>query len=431
MTRPQQAVILCGGLGTRLRPLTDTRPKPMAPINGRPFLEYLIEQLREQGISRVLLLTGYRGEMIQEYFGHGEGFGLRIDYSHGPVDWSTGRRVWEAQERCDERFLLLYSDNFTPFSLDKLLAFHGAGKAVLSLLLQPKAKGNVSVAADGLVDCYDSSRAGPQLDHVEIGYMMVERDAMFSFFELPDDAFSTILQRLAANRKLAGLVCGDAYHSISDLHRWQLTEKYLTPKRILLIDRDGTINQRPPRGEYVTSWAQFIWIADTLQAMSQLANAGFSFIILSNQAGVARGQISAQALAAINSRMVGELAREGIVVLDAYVCPHHWDAGCACRKPAPGMFFQASRDHLIRLDRTVYVGDDPRDCVAAHRAGCLSVQVGPEHDLAPDTGDRPEFAAAGLSAAVPWILERYFAWSATPSAGPSATTTRQAAKEEG
>ena len=61
---PQQAVILCGGLGTRLRPLTENMPKPMAPVNGKPFLHYLIEQVRDQGIRRILLLTGYRSEMI-------------------------------------------------------------------------------------------------------------------------------------------------------------------------------------------------------------------------------------------------------------------------------------------------------------------------------------------------------------------------------
>ena len=70
-----QAVILCGGRGERLRPLTDEMPKPMVLVNGRPFLQYLLEQLAENGINRFVLLTGYLGEKIVEYFGDGSSWG--------------------------------------------------------------------------------------------------------------------------------------------------------------------------------------------------------------------------------------------------------------------------------------------------------------------------------------------------------------------
>src|SRR5687768_7460903 len=133
MNHPSQAVVLCGGLGTRLRPITDTLPKPMAPIHGRPFLAYLLEQLRDQGLSRVVLLTGYRGEMIRDYFRDGSRFGMAIECAAGPAEWETGRRIWEARSRLDERFVLLYSDNFVPFSLAKLAGFHSSQHAAVSL----------------------------------------------------------------------------------------------------------------------------------------------------------------------------------------------------------------------------------------------------------------------------------------------------------
>jgi mannose-1-phosphate guanylyltransferase len=97
MSCPQQAVIFCGGLGSRLRPLTETIPKPMVPIMDKPFLEYLLVQLEEQGINRFVLLTGYLGKMIQEYFGDGSKWGWVIEYSHGPEEWDTGRRLWESK----------------------------------------------------------------------------------------------------------------------------------------------------------------------------------------------------------------------------------------------------------------------------------------------------------------------------------------------
>src|SRR5262245_7407744 len=91
--RPVQAVILAGGRGTRLKPLTDTRPKPMIEILGKPFLEYQIEQVRDQGFTKVLLLLGYLPEVVQDYFGDGSQWGIGIDYSVSAVDDETGRRL--------------------------------------------------------------------------------------------------------------------------------------------------------------------------------------------------------------------------------------------------------------------------------------------------------------------------------------------------
>lgn len=413
MNKPRQAVILCGGLGERLRPLTDTLPKPLAPINGRPFLAFLIEQLRDQGIERIVLLTGYLGSLIRERFTDGSQFGLRIDYSDGPAEWDTGRRLWEARAQLDERFLLLYSDNYVPFSLDKMTRLHEQRGKILTLLLQAKQPGNVRLSADGALERYDRTRSEPGLDYVEIGYMIVERDSVLQAFPPdPNVSFARVLEALANTGRVAGMVSRDPYHSISDVDRWKLAERYLQLKRIVMVDRDGTINQRPPRGEYVADWHGFRWVDETVEALGELSRRGFRFIVVSNQAGIGRGVMSADAVEDINRRMVGELASRGIDVLAVYVCPHHWDDRCTCRKPEPGMFFRASREHLVRLDRTVYVGDDPRDATAAFNAECPCVLVGPERDQDPGDGVRPALTAATMLDAVPWILSRFASWEA-------------------
>jgi len=412
-----QAAILCGGLGTRLRPYTDQLPKPMIAVNGRPFLEFLVEQLREQGIRHIVLLTGYRGQQIEDHFGDGKRFGLEISYSRGPVEWETGRRIWEARGQLQPRFLLLYSDNFVPFDLGKLQTFHLARGRPLSVMLNAKANGNIQVDADGIVQRYDASRSHDDLDYVEIGYMLVERDAILSLIVPPDISLSLILQRLTEHSALAGMICGDHYHSISDPERWKLTEQYLRIKRILLIDRDGTLNVRPPRAEYISRWEDFHWAHGALDGMEALASAGFSFVVISNQAGIARGIVTKQQVDALNSRLADELAFRGAKVLKAYVCPHHWDDKCSCRKPAPGLFFEASREYLLRLDRTFYIGDDPRDCQAAYNANCPGVFIGDDDELlslrAPEY---PEYVVRTLVEAVPWIVSRFVAWEHSSSA---------------
>jgi D-glycero-D-manno-heptose 1,7-bisphosphate phosphatase len=410
MTGPVQAAILCGGLGTRLRPLTDSLPKPMAPVNGRPFLLHLVEQLRDQGITRILLLVGYRGEMIQQYFGDGSRWGVHIDYSSGPAEWETGRRIWEARDALDPQFFLLYCDNFASVRLDRVAALHAAGPADVTLVVQPKPKGNIRLAAGGGIELYDPSRTAAGLDHVEIGYMLVERVPVLAALPDPDVGFSRVLESLTTKGRVNGLVSRDTYHSISDYDRWRLTERYLQPKRILMIDRDGTINARPPKAHYVRSWEDFEFLDDSVEAMRQLAAHRFRFIVVSNQAGIARGMQDPAAVEAVNRRMVAELAARGVEVLAVYVCPHHWDEGCDCRKPEPGLFLRASREHLVRLDRTVYIGDDPRDCRAAFNAGCLSVLIGPERSEDPGDGIRPAFASATLLDVVPWTVAQFETW---------------------
>jgi len=269
MSYPQQAVIFCGGLGSRLRPLTETLPKPMAPVLDKPFLEYLLVQLEGQSIKRFVLLTGYLGEIIQEYFGDGSKWGWTIEYSHGPEEWDTSRRLWETRSKLDDKFLLLYSDNFVQFNLKKLMNLHEQENVAVSLLLAPKPTGNIRVSPDGRIQAYIKDRIGECLDYVEVGYMVIERDYVLSLYSdiknSPDISFTNIIELLVENRQIAGLVVNDPYHSISDMERLELMREYLTPKKLILIDRDGVINQKAPQGEYVTKWEEFEWVDDTVQ----------------------------------------------------------------------------------------------------------------------------------------------------------------------
>ena len=157
MNRPLQAVILCGGKGTRLLPYTSKIPKPMAPCNDKPFLWYLLSQLNEQGISHFVLLTGYLSEKIESYFEDGSSFGWQISYSKGPVEWKTGKRLWAAKEKLDETFLLLYSDNFTPFSLDKIFSFHHQHNRSLTFMVSKKSPGNIALDSLGTVKEYNNT----------------------------------------------------------------------------------------------------------------------------------------------------------------------------------------------------------------------------------------------------------------------------------
>ena len=367
-----QAVILCGGLGTRLKPITNKIPKPMVKLNKKPFILYIIEQLKKQRIKKVLLLTGYLGEKIQTYFGDGSKFGIKISYSNGPVKWDTGRRIWEAKDLFDKEFLLLYSDNFTNINLKKNFDLFKKKKSAITLTLSPKDPGNIFLSQDNIVEKFHNKRL-KKFTYVEIGYMMVNKKKILKEFDIKNCSFNYIIKKLSSKHQISAIVQDDKYYSISDIDRMKLAEKYLKPKKILLIDRDGVINSKSKKGRYLNYWNDFSFIKRTVKSMKKLSSLGYSFIVITNQAGVSRGFTKVNELKNIHKKMINYLYKKGIKILKVYTCTHGWEDDCNCRKPKPGMLFRASNEFLFRLDQTFFIGDDDRDMQAAKLAGCEGI----------------------------------------------------------
>lgn len=370
-----QAVVLAGGRGERLRPLTDSVPKPLVDVNGRPFVTYVLDDLASQGITEVLFLTGYLGGLFPELLGHTYK-GMSLDFDHGADDWATGERLLHAHEHLQEDFLLLYGDNLVAFSLARLATLRDVTKAPICLTVGSKVPGNVSIDAPPHVAHYSAGRRSDDARWVELGFMLVRRDVLTAALRETSRSLSLALESLAKSNQVAADQVLAPYFSISDPDRLLIAREAVTRKRVILIDRDGVINVKPPKAEYVTSVEHFEFIPESIEAMRVLSQHGFCFIVVSNQAGIARGVLSELQLDAIHSHMLARLTSKGIEITDVYVCPHHWDDGCTCRKPQPGMLIQAAIDHRLRLQQVVFVGDDVRDAEAALAAGCTPLLVG-------------------------------------------------------
>lgn len=132
-----QAVILAAGLGTRLRPLTDTCPKPMLPINGKPLLERLILSLKAQGITDFVLNLHYLPEVIRAHFGDGSRFGVSIKYSDETAELlDTAGALKKMEPLLHEDFLFMYGDQLHAFDFGSAIAAHRAGNAVATVVLK-------------------------------------------------------------------------------------------------------------------------------------------------------------------------------------------------------------------------------------------------------------------------------------------------------
>jgi len=385
MINVNQTVILAGGVGARLRPLTNTTPKPMVLVNNRPYLEYLIELLKQNGISEVVLLLGYLYEKIVDHFGDGSNYGINIKYSIGDVSFETGKRIKDAENLIQDHFLLMYCDNYWPLDLERLMAFHNKNQTAATVTVYTNKDGitrnNIYVDENGYVVKYDKSREDENLNGVEIGFFIFDKKVLEL---MPDDNFSfekVALPQLIEKRQLSGYLTDHRYYSIGSLERIPKTEKYLKPKKIIFLDRDGVINKKASKAEYVKSWDEFEFLPGAIEAMTLLAQNDYKIFIISNQAGIARGAMTEHDLKEIHGNMEKELKKHNVKIEKIYYCPHGWDDGCECRKPKPGMLFQASREHDLDLSKALFIGDDERDLQAGNAAGCRTILVDSEMSL--------------------------------------------------
>lgn len=241
----KQAVILAGGRGERLRPLTDDVPKPMVPVNGRPFLDYLINSLLQVNIKHILMLGGYKNEIIIKEYGKSLKNGIKIDYSIGTVDDQTGRRLLNAYDLLDNHFLLLYGDNYWPIELDQMLRLYKEKNAKVSTTVFSNKYGtgeygkgnNVEVGSGSFVRRYDKKRKSDNLNGVDIGYFIVSKSAINPGMGGNISFEEDILPELIKEKQLTAYVTDTQYYYITDIDTLRTFESVVIEKNIQPIQK--------------------------------------------------------------------------------------------------------------------------------------------------------------------------------------------------
>ena len=381
----KQAIILAGGRGVRLRPVTNHIPKPMILIHGKPFLEYIIELLAKEGISEIIILLGYLPLKIKEYFQDGRKWGVKISYSISNVDDKTGTRLRLVEELLDNNFLLLYCDNYWPINITKLWNNYIDNQAIAQVVVYSNydkySTNNVLVNDKGFIEIYDKSRTCEGLNGVEIGFLIAKK-AVLELLPKGNVSFEkSVYPQLVENKQLIAYKSDQKYYSIGDQKRLPITSEYLQEKKVIFLDRDGVLNVKASQADYIKSWDEFTWIPNAKESISLLTKHGYNIIIVTNQAGIARGKMSESDLNIIHQKMRQDVKESGGEIAAIYYCPHGWDDGCDCRKPKPGMILQAQKDFRFKLNNTYFIGDDIRDEQAGNEAGCKTITVSENESL--------------------------------------------------
>lgn len=223
--------ILCGGLATRLHPITEKIPKSLISVNGRPFLAHQLELLRARGIRRAVLCTGFLGEMIRNYAGDGSHFGLELSYSFdGPSPLGTGGAICKALPLLGESFFVLYGDSYLLCDYNRVArAFQAVGKKGLMTIYRNEGRydrSNVE-ARDGRIINYDKRNATPAMEYIDYGLGVFHRSVFENFSLSRPRDLADVYQRLVTSRQLASCVIEDRFYEIGSREGIADLEEYL------------------------------------------------------------------------------------------------------------------------------------------------------------------------------------------------------------
>jgi NDP-sugar pyrophosphorylase family protein len=217
--------VLAGGLGTRLRPWTESIPKALVDVNGEPFLAHQLRLLASRGVRRVVLCIGYKGEMIRNWAGDGSRFGVRLEYSEdGPVLLGTAGAVRKALPMLGERFFVLYGDSYLPCDYRAVQqAFLAAGKPALMTVYRNEGRwdqSNVEFHA-GRILAYDKRRPSERMRHIDYGLGVFESSVFAALTPGQTHDLADLYGELLARGDLAAFEVAERFWEVGSEAGWQ------------------------------------------------------------------------------------------------------------------------------------------------------------------------------------------------------------------
>ena len=410
-----KTVIMAGGRGTRIASVANDVPKPMINICGKPILEHQIDNLKACGLTDIILVIGYLGEKIKDYFGDGSRFGVCIEYFIEDHPLGTAGALFKMPQLTED-FLLLCGDVIIDVDFNRFIAFHREKKAWASLVAHPNGHPYDSSLLVTEIEAPKMAGGMPVDTHQVICWMAKEderlyyknrvnagielispellKETMKNFVprhpETPDkiDLDRDVLKINIGSGRIYAYDTPEYVKDMGTPDRFFEAENDIKTGKVhahnlknrqkaIFLDRDGTINKMVG---FVTRPEQFELLPDVAKAIKAINKSGYLAIVITNQPVIARGDCTFEQLQTIHNKMEMELGKEGAFVDAIYVCPHHTDKGfsgerpeykcdCDCRKPKPGLLLQAAKDFNIDLSQSYMIGDSGRDVKAGKNAG--------------------------------------------------------------
>jgi histidinol-phosphate phosphatase family protein len=425
-----KAVILAGGKGTRMAELAREIPKPMLKIGNKPILAHQVSLLKKYGITKIHILVNHLKEPIIEYFSKNNVGGVEIAFFTEPEPLGTVGGVKEIEHELQQDFLVIYGDVMINMDLGRLIRYHRKKKSGCTLVLHPNDhpydSDLVETDTEGRVCGFHSKphqtdRFYPNM--VNAG-AYIFTPAIFQFLEKGKkaDFGRDIFPRIFSQINMYGYNTAEYLKDMGTPERWKEVESdyqsgrierscYKQKQKAIFLDRDGVINEEI---SFISKPQDMRLYPFTAEALKLINRSDYKAIIVTNQSVIARNLCTFGELKNIHNKMETELGNSRAMVDAIYICPHHPDRGypeerselkieCLCRKPKPGMLFEAALDFNLDLSASFIIGDNERDIKAGLSAGCTTVGVMTGYGLR-RTSVLPDFFFNDLKEAAGFII---------------------------
>jgi D-glycero-alpha-D-manno-heptose 1-phosphate guanylyltransferase len=378
-----EVIVLAGGLGTRLRSVVQDLPKPMAPVNGKPFLSHLLKQIDRSLISKFIFAVGYKHDTISHYFGNSF-LGIPIEYSIENEPLGTGGGIKQALEKVQsETCLIINGDTYLDFSVAKALSFHQNQKSdftiVLKKMYNPYRYGTVTLNGYQIVEFNEKDEsltegiinAGAYL--IETKYLQnnLSKEEKFSF----ETAF---LEKEVKKMTFFGFITQGDFVDIGipeDYHLFQKMVK-LRAQQILFLDRDGVLNVYH-HNDYVKHPAEFQLIDGVLDSLKILRDYYDLVYVITNQQGLGKEIMIEKNLEDVHLKFYETVKSHQSFFPTVLYAPYLKEKNHPWRKPENGMI-----NYILSLAvfpnnnvKTTVCGDAPTDMELARKINATAVRI--------------------------------------------------------
>lgn len=425
-------LIIAGGRGTRLG-LKDI-PKPMVHIGNAPLLEHQINLARENGIKEIYILSGHLSEVIENYFGDGSAFGVKISYIREKVPLGTAGSVRQLADKIRERFIVFYGDVLLDFDIKSFIKYDSLVNSIATIIVHPNDHPEdsdlVEINDENVVTAFHSKPHDPDRCYRNLvnAAVYILSPEVFEYIprDRPSDFGKDIFPLLLSSKKVIRAYKSAEY--IKDMGTAdrlskvkkdylrgrvaRLSKRYQRPA--IFMDRDGTLIEDIDLLHKAEDLRLFSFSSS---AIKEINHSKYLAFLITNQPVVARNLCRMEDVRFIHNKLETLLGRDYAYLNDIYFCPHHPDRGypgenvafkvaCDCRKPDTGMIKRASEEYNVDIKSSWFIGDTTLDIQTGINAGMRTILVrtgkgGQDGKLSVV----PDFIFDDLKVAVDFILE--------------------------
>lgn len=371
MFQIKQAVIVAGGKGTRLGKLTSRTPKPLIKLEGKPFLEYLIEFLQRNSIKEIIILAGFKGKKFSKMSKKYKN--VRVFIEKKPL--GTGGALINHINKLDRKFIFLNGDSFFDLNLQKEIILNYTNNYNIFFLVKNnnyksnKKLSSLKINKEQLLEYSDKKN-----NLMYSGISILNRKDLLSFNKNKKISFENeIVDKLIKRKKVIARILKKFFIDIGTKKNLNYAKKNFmnkTKKKCFFFDRDNTLIYDEG---YTHKKKDLKWKFGIINIIKQLNELDYLVIVVTNQSGVARGYYNEKKVKLFHEYMNNELKKENAFIDDFYYCPFHksgigkYKKNSIDRKPNNGMLIKAIKKWNINIKKSYMVGDNKSDYLAAKK----------------------------------------------------------------